>query len=178
MTTPPHTYIADLANLPKALCHLLKQKRWVIWRWKEMRKKNGELGWTKPPFQAGRPGFPAKSNDPNTWGSYEEAIAAVKAGDAHGIGFMLKDSEVAAVDLDHVRDAVTGELVDWAKALCDEADTLKLYREVTVSGCGLRFIGLAAGGIELHRKFTLNRKSNAGIELYRNCARFITISGL
>jgi predicted P-loop ATPase len=178
MTTTPHTYVADLGNLPKALWHLIKQKRWVIWRWKKIRKKNGEVGWTKPPFQASRPGFAGKSNDPNTWGTYEQAIAAVKAGDANGIGFMLKDSEVAAVDLDHVRDAVTGELVDWAKALCDEADTLKLYREVTVSGCGLRFIGLAAGGIELHRKFTLNRKSNAGIELYRNCARFITISGL
>jgi predicted P-loop ATPase len=40
----------------------------------------------------------------------------------------------------------------------------------------LRFIGLAAGGIELHRKF--NRQNNTAIELYRNCARFITISGL
>jgi hypothetical protein len=42
----------------------------------------------------------------------------------------------------------------------------------------LRFIGLAAGGDELHRKFTFNRADGAGIELYRNCARYITISGL
>jgi putative DNA primase/helicase len=41
----------------------------------------------------------------------------------------------------------------------------------------LRFIGQSQGG-ELHRKFTFNRKSGAGIELYRNCARYITISGL
>ena len=73
--------------------------------------------------------------------------------------------------------AETGELIGWAKRLCVEADSLGLYREVTVSGCGLRFIGLSQGS-ELHRKFTFNRTSGAGIELYRNCARYITISGL
>src|SRR5215813_7791930 len=110
-------------------------------------------------------------------GTYQDAVAAVAAGQADGIGFMLKDSEVAAADLDHVRDAQTGELVGWAKRLCLEIDQLGLYREVTVSGCGLRFIGLSRGD-ELHRKFTFNRKSGAGIELYRNCARYITISGV
>ena len=99
------------------------------------------------------------------------------AGQADGIGYMLKDSEIAAADLDHVRDSKTGELAGWAERLCVEADGLGLYREITVSGCGLRFIGLSQGG-ELHRKFTFNRKSGAGIELYRNCARYITISGL
>ena len=99
------------------------------------------------------------------------------AGRADGIGFMLKDSEVAAADLDHVRDAQTGEIIGWAKRLCVEADQLGLYREVTVSGSGLRFIGLSHGS-ELHRKFTFHRKSGAGIELYRNTARYITISGL
>jgi hypothetical protein len=119
----------------------------------------------------------AKSNDPSTWGTYEAGLAAVAAGLADGIGFMLKDSEVGAADLDHVRDGQTGELVGWAKRLCVEADSLGLYREVTVSGGGLRFIGASQGG-ELQRKFTFNRKSGAGIELYRNCPRFITISGL
>ena len=87
-----------------------------------------------------------------------------------------QDSEVAAADVDHVRDATTGELVDWARALCAEADKLGLYREVTVSGSGLRFIGIAQQGSELHRKFTF--QDGAGVELYRNTARYITISGL
>jgi hypothetical protein len=160
------------------LQHLTKQKRWVIWRWKKVLKKNGEVSWTKPPYQCGNPKTPAKTNDPSTWDTYEAALAAKAAGHAHGIGFMLKDSEIAAADLDHVRDATTGEIIGWAKRLCVEADGLGLYREVTVSGCGLRFIGLAQGGDELHRKFTFNRSDGAGIELYRNCARYITISGL
>ena len=177
MTTKPHTYIADIAHLPPALQHLTKLKRWVIWRWELRTKKNGAEAWTKPPYQCSNPKTAAKSNDPSTWGTYEAAVAAVAAGKADGIGFMLKDSEVAAADLDHVRDAQTGELIDWAKRLCVEADSLGLYREVTVSGCGLRFIGLSQGS-ELHRKFTFDRKTGAGIELYRNTARYITMSGL
>jgi hypothetical protein len=177
MTLKPHTYIADLGNLPKALQHITRLKRWVVWRWELRTKKNGAETWTKPPYQCSNPKIAAKSNVSNTWGTYEAAIAAVQAGLADGIGFMLKDSEVAAADLDHVRDAQTGELIGWAQRLCIEADSLELYREVTVSGCGLRFIGLSQGA-ELHRKFTFNRKSGAGIELYRNCARYITISGL
>jgi hypothetical protein len=173
----PQTYIADLTRLPKALRHITTMKRWVLWRWEKRVKKNGEIAWTKPPYQGRHPKLPAKSNDPNTWGTYEEALKAVAAGQADGIGFALKDSEVAAADLDHVRDAKTGELLDWARRLCVEADSLGLYREITVSGSGLRFIGLSQG-TELHRKFTFNRKTGAGIELYRNTARYITISGL
>ena len=177
MTPKPHTYVANITDLPKALQQLTEQKRWVVWRWELRSKRNGVETWTKPPYQCAYPNVTAKSNDPNTWGSYQDALAVVAAGLADGIGFMLKDSEIAAADLDHVRDAQTGELVGWAKRLCLETDQLGLYREVTVSGCGLRFIGLSQGD-ELHRKFTFNRKSGAGIELYRNCARYITISGL
>jgi hypothetical protein len=168
----PRTYIADLACLPKALAHLTGHKRWVVWRW-ELRKKT----WTKPPYQAGNPNLAAKVNDPNTWGTYEAAIAAVAAGLADGIGFMLKDSEVAAADLDHVRDAATGELLLWAEQMRLEAVRRGLYVEVTVSGRGLRFIGLSQGD-ELHRRNTFNRKSGEGVELYRKCPRYITVSGL
>jgi hypothetical protein len=177
MTQKPHIYVADIAHLPKALRHLTKQKRWVLWRWEKRVKKSGAETWTKPPFQPRYPQVAAKSNDCSTWDTYDAAIGAVAAGLGDGIGFMLKNSEVAATDLDHVRDAQSGELVGWAKRLCVEADSLGLYREVTVSGCGLRFIGLSQGG-ELHRKFTFNRKSGTGIELFRDCHRFITVSGL
>src|SRR6516225_8941182 len=178
MTQRPHTYIADLAKLPKALAHLTKQKRWVIWRWEEIVKKNGEMNWTKPPYQCRAPKINAKSNDSGTWDTYEAALAAVQAGQADGIGFMLKDSEVAAVDLDHVRDPITGELIDWAHQLCIIAAQIGLYCEVTVSGTGLRFIGSTQSVGELHRKIVFDYGNRSSIELYRNCARYITISGL
>jgi primase-polymerase (primpol)-like protein len=138
----PHTYVADLAHLPKALQYLTGLKRWVVWRWEWRRKQDGTEGWTKPPYQCLYPKSKAASDNPNTWGTYEDAIAAVAAWEVDGIGFMLRDSEVAAADLDHARDANTGELLGWVEPLCAEADNLGLYREVTVSGSGLRFIGM------------------------------------
>jgi hypothetical protein len=178
MIPKPRTYSADLAHLPPALHDLTEQPRWVVWRWDlRTNKKTGKETWTKPPYQCGNRMLAARSNDPATWGTYGRAVQAVAAGNANGIGSMLKGSKVGAADLDHVRNEQTGELIGWARRLCVEADSLGLYREVTVSGCGLRFIGVAQGN-ELHRKFTFNRTSGAGIELYRDCARYITISGL
>jgi putative DNA primase/helicase len=42
---------------------------------------------------------------------------------------------------------------------------------------GLRILGTVTGP-ETHRKFTCDRETGAGIELYRNTARYITVSGL
>jgi hypothetical protein len=172
MSPKPQTHTADLSNLPKALQPLTAGKRWVVWPW-QLRKAK----WTKPPRQARNPQRNARSNDPATWGDYADAVAAVLAGNADGIGYMLQSATIAAADLDHARDAQTGALAGWAERLCDEADGLGLYREITVSGCGLRFIGRSQGGA-LHRKFMLDRNNGAALELYRDTARYITISGL
>jgi hypothetical protein len=174
----PRIFSSDLSQLPLALQWLTKQPRWVVWRWVLRVTKGGTEKWTKPPYQPAFPNAAAKSNDPATWGSYEDALAAVAAGKVDGIGVMLLDGELAAADLDRCRDAVAGRLTGWAQRLCVEAEQLGLYREVTVSGCGLRFIGLSHHGAELHRRFPFHRTNGEGLELYRNCARFITISGL
>ena len=149
-----------------------------MWRWVKRVTAGGKEKWTKPPYQPAFPNIAAKSNDPSTWGSYQDALAAVAAGQADGIGVMLLPGEVAAADLDQCRDPVTGKISGWAMRLCVEAEQLGLYREVTVSGCGLRFIGLSHQSAELHRRFSFHRTNGEGLELYRNCARFITISGL
>src|SRR5262245_36289247 len=134
MTEKPQTHNADLAHLPPALLPLTEQRRWVVWDW-ELRKTK----WTKPPRQARNPKRNAKSNDPSTWDSYDAAVDAVLAGNAEGIGFMLSGSDIGAGDLDHVRDAGSGTVMSWAEQLCAEANNA--YREVTVSGTGMRIIG-------------------------------------
>ena len=174
----PRIFSGDLSQLPNALQWVTTQRRFVVWRWVSRTSKTGKVKWTKPPYQPTNPHIPAKSNDPSTWGTYQDALAAVASGQADGIGVMLLNGEMAAADLDQCRDPVTGKLSGWAMRLCVEADQLGLYREVTVSGCGLRFIGLSHQGAELHRRFPFHRTSGEGLELYRNCARFITISGL
>jgi hypothetical protein len=121
----------------------------------------------------------AKSNDPATWGSFEHAVAAVRSGQADGIGFMLLGSTIGAVDLDH---CLHPELPDdqwidpWAKELW--AKIPGAYHEKTVSNTGARIIGVVdTSKPEIGRRFAID-KNGASIEIYRNTARYITISGL
>jgi putative DNA primase/helicase len=103
----PTTFNADLANLPTALRSRTRERRWVCWKWTWKANQ-----WTKPPFQASDPSLFAKSNDPETWGDYSVAFAAVAVGKADGIGYMLPGSNLGAVDLDHCRDPQTGKLTN------------------------------------------------------------------
>ena len=88
---------------------------------------------------------------------------------------MLLGSGIGAIDLDHVEDRDIGKLKRWAEQL--QAEAHGAYQEVTVSGSGLRIIGTASGP-EVQRKFTFERDTGAGVELYRDTARYITVSGL
>jgi Virulence-associated protein E len=155
VTEKPQTFNGDLANLPPAAAL-------------------GRLVVGVPPRQARDPSRFARSNDPSTWGGYTDAVAAVAAGKADGIGYMLSTSNIGAGDLDHCVNPTTGILDPWATKL--EAEANGAYREITVSGQGLRIIGIA-NGPEIHTRFTLDHETGAGLELYRNTARYITISG-
>jgi hypothetical protein len=165
----PATYNGDLANLPIALASRTEAKRWVVWSWRWQRGK-----WDKPPLQAGNPSLFAKSNDPATWADYADAVAAVAAGRADGIGYMLAGSDLGAVDLDDCRDPNTGTLAAWAKT---EIDIANSYVEITASGTGLRILGIGSGA-ELQRKFRVPGATNgAAIEVYRRTNRYITVTG-
>jgi hypothetical protein len=174
----PQTFNGDLANLPAALERLTAEPRWVVWRWEPRRKKSGALDldvngapkWTKPPYQVRYPGQLAKSDDPGTWGLYVDAVQAVTDGDADGIGYALLGSDLGAIDLDKCRDPATGEVARWAEVMHGG----EAYSEVTVSGTGTRILGTATGP-RRSRRFDLG--GGAGIELFRNTERYITISG-
>jgi hypothetical protein len=168
--TKPAAYQIDLAeaSLPPALTPLTAQPRWVNWRWEWRDNK-----WAKPPIQPGN-GHYARNNDPSTWGTYAEAVKRAADGGADGIGFCLLGCEIGAIDLDDCRDRATGVIADWAQAIIDRAPE-DSYCEITVSGEGLRLIGLGKGD-ELHYKFKAP-DGKGSFELYRKCARYITVSG-
>jgi hypothetical protein len=156
----------DFSKPPPALAPLRARPQWVIWR---LTWRNGK--WTKPPFRCDDPHRFASSADPSSWSSYEAAVAAAAAGD--GITYVLTPEDpFAAVDIDHVRDPVTGTIESWAQRLLDQAT--HSYVEVSPSGCGLRIWGTANGG-ELHRKFELN---TAALELFRRTRKPLTVTGL
>ena len=89
---------------------------------------------------------------------------------------MLLDIDLAAGDLDHCRDPETGMVDPWAQTIIDRAQAEGDYIEITVSGTGLRVIG-KSNGPALHRRWRVGGREGAGVEVYRNTARYITVSG-
>jgi hypothetical protein len=170
MTQKPRTYAGDLDALrhSPAFAHLVSQSRWVTWEWVWDAKNHK---WTKPPL---RPhGLTnAEVDNPATWGGFDLACDSVRARRCDGIGITLLGAGIGAVDLDRCRDPQTGAIEPWAQELVDQSGGA--YRETTVSGTGLRLIGRTEGGY-LQRRF--NNGNGTGIEVYRNCPRYITVSG-
>jgi hypothetical protein len=159
------------STLPAALLPLCKIAHWVVWRWVERKG-----AWTKPPFQASAPKRPASHSDPETWATYETALAVAQGGAADGIGFALPDTSFDVVDLDHCRDPETGEIDAWADVWLHTANGA--YVEVTPSGEGLRIITLGSGEEAIGRRWTVeDARAGAGIEIYRAGNRYITVTG-
>jgi AAA domain len=172
----PTTHQANLAKLPRALRPLQDRPQWAVWRWTTT---NGR--WQKPPFQARDPQRHASTKDPTTWSDYTTALAAVQAGAANGLTYILTEQDgFAAIDLDHCREIRTGSIDVWAQLLLEQA--LLTYCEITPSGCGLRIWGLGEGKV-LHRKFALAQsgeipRADAALELFRRTNKALTITGL
>ena len=157
----------NLDAIPEELRQL---PQWVLWR-KETR--GGKT--TKVLYQVRAPSTRAKSNDPATWATFEEARDAFGKSDSgqwreheiapvSGIGFVFtREAGIVGIDFDHCR---TGG--EW------DADVLKLalavgsYTEVSPSGDGLHVFTF--GSIPGNR----NRRGN--VEIYEH-GRFFTVTG-
>ena len=85
----PITHQRDLTKLPRALAPLIERPQWAVWRWTQ--KSDGN--WQKPPFQALQPQRHASTKDPSTWSDYTTALAAVQAGNADGISYILTEAD-------------------------------------------------------------------------------------
>ena len=140
---------------------LREREQWVVWRWAKQR--DGKP--TKRPVNPHTGEF-ASSTDPNTWGSYEEAVAARNMFDYPGIGFVFTaDDPYYGIDLDGCRDPETGEIEKWAKKMIKALDS---YSEVSPSGSGVHIIGkgtLPPGG-----------RKRGSFECY-DSGRFFTVTG-
>ena len=74
----------------------------------------------------------ASTKDPGTWCDYTTALAAVQAGHADGISYVLTEADpFAAIDLDHCRHPDTHSIDVWAQNFLDVARAS--YSEVTPS---------------------------------------------
>jgi putative DNA primase/helicase len=120
------------AGIPDAL---KVRAQWVAWRYERRKDRAGNWKWTKLPIDP-KTGRLAKSTDPSTWGTFQEALDRYRGDALEGVGFVFTEPDpFAGVDLDDCRDRDTGELAPWAvEALAD----LDSYAEVSPSGTGVK----------------------------------------
>jgi putative DNA primase/helicase len=133
---------------------------------------------TKSPYRIDAPSRGARSNDPATWGSFDDACAALadpRLG-LKGIGFVFSaDDPYAGIDFDHCLDA-DGRLLDWASPRLERL--LPTYAEVSPSGRGVKLFvrGRVPEGRGGTKKGGFGPDGKGAIEVYDR-GRYFTTTG-
>jgi DNA-binding MarR family transcriptional regulator len=157
-------------KLPRVLEPLKQLPHWVVWKYEKRSDDDDEP--IKVPYQAKNIARRARSNDPHTWATYDEACAV--ASQADGIGFVLDGSGIGCIDLDGAINP-EGNIRDWAVDIVEKAKAEKHYIETSISGKGLHVIGLADGD-PIHTSWKMG-PGKQKIEVWRNTPRFIVVTG-
>jgi hypothetical protein len=130
------------AAVPYAPPELVRLPQWIGWlaangEGKQFRLPNGQLT-PKPLKKQDKPqklpinprtGGLANITEPATWGTFEQATAAVKCFGLTGVGFVFTDKDsYCGIDLDNCRNPETGEITAWAMKIIQ---TMNSYTEVS-----------------------------------------------
>jgi len=135
-------------------------RQWVCWCSEE---RNGNR--TKVPYSP-TTGTRARSDAPETWGTFAEAREAARHRDYDGVGFVFtEDDPFCGVDLDNCLNPDTGEVEPWAMKIVED---LTSYTEISPSGTGLHII--------VHAKLPEGGNRKHKIEMYDQ-RRFFTVTG-
>lgn len=150
----------DLNSIP---AELKARRQWVLSR-------------RKIPTQPS--GVPAKSNDPTTWTTFDEVVAAYSRGGFDGIGYIFaEDDPFCGIDLDGCRHPREG-IADWAQDIISRLDS---YAEVSPSGSGVKIFVCGKSPFSGGKKKSLPQHGSeggkeAGIEVYDH-GRFFVVTG-
>lgn len=145
-----------MTALPEALGGLRDERIWVAWDNVKGRKV------PKSPS-----GGNARSNDPSTWGTYDQAVDLAARRGYAGVGIMLGNG-LGGVDLDGAVE--DGEIAPWARAIIDEFGS---YAEISPSGTGVHVLFWA----DAEKTGAIGRANHSkGVEIY-NYGRYFTVTG-
>ncbi len=140
---------------------LITFPQWVAW--KDKKRPNGKIG--KIPINPITGSF-AKTSDPTTWGSFENAVEYFENNRLKGVGFVFsEDDSFVGIDLDNCISADTGEIEPHALEIINRFDS---YTEISPSGKGVHII--AKGNLPF------GWRKNGNVEIYDN-GRYFTITG-
>ena len=147
---------------------------WVCWRADP--DPNSHSGISKKPVNPKTGGL-AQSNNPETWGTFEEAT--MRAPEYAGIGFMFSNSEYFGVDIDDI----PAEVAEYKEYDCDNivsefADQLQTYVEESQSGNGVHMIcrGSLPSGKRRRGKIEMYDSGRFFVMTGRSISKYSTIS--
>jgi hypothetical protein len=124
------------ARLSDPLADLKARPQWVAWKWGPVRK-GGKRG--KIPINPSTRCW-AESNNPSSWGSYQQALALARKPGYEGVMFAITaDDPYFGWDLDNCREPDTGVIHPAALALAARFGT---YYEVSPSKTGIKGVGI------------------------------------
>jgi hypothetical protein len=174
---PPKPPAPLIEAFPRELVAL---KQWVGWRYGH---RGDDPKWTKVLYNPNAPGRKGKSNDPDTWGSFDltwKQYLTYGGGYWDGIGLVFtREDPYWGVDFDKI---LRGEVVaPWAAPILEKIRAT--YGEISPSLSGVKFIGKGSFPKDREDEFLTGKKrgelgddKDVAIEIYWEL-RFFTITG-
>lgn len=144
----------------------LREQPWAVW---VAEPRSGSQGKYNKAPRSPVTGFKVGANQPDLFGTFEQAKTAYESGQYTGVGVLLTGNGIVGFDIDDYLNTFdnTPEVRAWVERAISDP-TNPAYAELSPSGTGLR---LFVRG-ELPEK---GRKSGC-LEVYDN-VRFLTITG-
>ncbi len=168
----PPSELNDDANPYAAIPAELKERpQWVTWGY-----ESRDSGKPAKRLYDPKTGLPASHSTPDTWGTFDQAVAALAAdATARGIGYVFAPEDpYTGIDLDYCRDPITGEIDPDAQAIVEQFQS---YTEISPSGTGLHILvkgKLPGAGRSVATQWANGRHGK--IELYDQ-RRYFTVTG-
>jgi primase-polymerase (primpol)-like protein len=146
----------------------LKNQPWGVWRAEPRLDRNGTPTgkWNKAPRNP-LTGIKIGANQPEAFGSYEEAKQAYEGGSYTGVGVLLTGSGIVGIDLDNCPNLFKQrpEISEWLSNAIDAG----IYCEKSPSGIGIRLFALGQLPVSCPKK-------QGSLEIYDD-ERFLTVTG-
>lgn len=163
---------------------LVQSRSWIVWRYEDRLNKAGEVHSTKVLYQPRNPALKARSNDPATWSSHDQALAVYldrldepPGVRFDGVGFCFEEGGgIVGIDFDRAVDA-GGRIADWARPMIDACLETAIYGEPSPSGKGLKFwLRGSTPGDAGRKRFLGEGRDRPGVEVYAR-GRYFTVTG-
>lgn len=133
-------------------------QHWLVWKHEERDGKK-----TKVPYSA--LGGAGKTNDPATWSTFAEALAAYEKGNYDGLGFVFTDTPYIGIDIDGVINDN-----EAPREIGEIIGRFNSYTEISQSGTGFHVI--------VKGKLPEGRRRNGQYEMYGDGSpRYFAMTG-